>query len=287
MNAANSVVDAIFDVLLTPFELMGPAISLILVSGIFGVLALLVFTQISWQQGIKGTKDKIKGHMIAIRIYQDGLVVVFSSVMKVLLRNFQYLGLNFGPILPLLIPFVFVLAQFVVRYGFAPLPVHEETQIASMLPGRGHMLELRMKPGRGEDVARLEIELPEHVRALSPVATSARDGIALMEFVAVSDGDGEFRFLVDGEVVGTKQVAAGDVSPRTMQGERVSSFWSAFLWPAEPTFDADSPIAVARFTYPDSDMGWLPGGVLSIMVTFLVASMAFGFALLKPLNIQI
>jgi len=287
MNAVNSIVEAIFDAFLTPFELMGQATSLILVSGIFGVLALLVFKQISWQAGIKATKDKIKGHMIAIRIYQDDLAVVFGSVMKVLLRNFQYLGLNFGPILPLLIPFVFVLAQFVVRYGFAPLPVHEETQIASMLPGRGHMLELRMKPGHGDDLARLEVEVPDHIRALSPLARNARDGIAVMEFVAVGDGDGEFRFLVDGEVVGTKRVAAGDVSPRVMQGERVSSFWSAFLWPAEPTFDSGSPLEVARFTYPDSDLGWLPGGVLSIMVTFLVASMAFGFALLKPLNIQI
>ena len=68
MNAINRATSSIFDVLLTPFELLGPEISLILVSGLFGILALLVFKQISWQAGIKQTKDKIKGHMIAIRI---------------------------------------------------------------------------------------------------------------------------------------------------------------------------------------------------------------------------
>jgi hypothetical protein len=287
MNAVHRAVSAAFDLFLTPFELMGEITALILVSGVFGVLALLVFKRISWQGGIKATKDKIKGNMIAIRIYQDDLAIVFASVARVVLRNFQYLGLNFGPILPLFIPFMLVASQLVVRYGFDPLPVYEETELESMLPGRGNMLELRMKPGRGEDVARLVVELPEHLRALSPLARNARDGIAVMEFVAVASGTGEARFLVDGELVGTKSIAAGDVNPRLMQPERVSGFWISWLWPAEPTFASDSPIDSVSFLYPDRDLGFLPGGAFGVLLTFFLASMVFGIAVLKPLNIQI
>ena len=43
-----------------------------------------------------------------------------ASILRVLARNFQYLAYNLGPFLPLAIPFVFVLAQLVVRYAYAP-----------------------------------------------------------------------------------------------------------------------------------------------------------------------
>ena len=46
------------DVVLIPFELLGPELALILVSGLFGIVALLIFKQISWQAGIKRTKDR-------------------------------------------------------------------------------------------------------------------------------------------------------------------------------------------------------------------------------------
>lgn len=287
MNAVHRAVSAIFNVVLTPFERLGDAASLVIVSGIFGVLALLLFKQISWQAGIKSTKDKIKGHMIAIRIYQDDLVIVFQSVMKVVLRNFQYLALNFGPILPLFVPFVLIASQLVVRYGFAPLTVVDEAKADAMLPGRGTMLEVRMKAGHGDEVAGLTVELPPHLKALSPLARNARDGVAVMELAAISEGTADVRFLIGGQAVGTKSISAGTQAPRTMQPERVSDFWSSWLWPAEPTLSAESPIDSVRFVYPDRKMGFLPGGAFGVLLTFFLASILFGVAVLKPLNIQI
>jgi hypothetical protein len=287
MNAVHRLVSAVFDAVLTPFELLGDAAAIVLVSGIFGILALLLFKQISWQAGIKATKDKIKGHMIAIRIYQDDLAIVFGAVTRILLRNFQYLGLNFGPILPLFVPFVLVASQFVVRYAFDPLPVIDAAEADARLPGRGTMLEVRMKDGRGAEVSRLDVQLPSHLKALSPLVRNARDGIAVMEFAAIAPGTGDVQFLVGGQPAGTKAVAAGDEAPRAMQPERVSSFWSSWLWPAEPTFPADSPIDSVRFAYPERDLGLLPGGILGVLATFFVASIVFGIAILKPLNIQI
>ena len=287
MNAVHRLVSLVFDAILTPFELLGDAAAIVLVSGIFGILALLVFKHISWQAGIKATKDKIKGHMIAIRIYQDDLAIVFGSVVKIVLRNFQYLGLNFGPILPLFVPFVLVAAQFVVRYAFAPLPVIDAADAEAMLPGRGTTLEVRMKSGHEADAARLVVELPPHVKALSPLVRNAREGLAVMEIAAVAPGAADLQLLIDGKLVGAKAIAAGTQAPRSMQPERVSSFWSSWLWPAEPTFPADSPVDSVRFAYPERDLGLLPGGALGVLATFFVASIVFGIAILKPLNIQI
>ncbi|MSR63785.1 MAG: hypothetical protein EXS08_15270 [Planctomycetes bacterium] len=287
MNALHHILTRIFDLLLTPLEWVGDGFALVLVSGVFGVLALLLFKQISWQVGIKSAKDKIKGHMIAIRIYQDDLGVVFGSVVKVVLRNFQYLGLNFAPILPLFAPVVLISAQLVVRYGFKPLRVVSGDEAGEMLPGRGTMLEVRMKSSRREEVSKLSVELPAHLKALSPLVRNARDGIAVMEFVAIAPGRGDARILVGGELAGTKEVVSGAEHPRSMQPERVSNFWSSWLWPAEPTFEDSSPIEAVVFEYPDRHMGFLPGGAFGVLLTFFVASILFGIAVLKPLNIQI
>lgn len=287
MNSIHRILGAIFDAVLTPFEWLGDVFALVVVSGIFGVLALLVFKQISWQAGIKATKDKIKGHMIAIRLYQDDLRVVFGSVIKILLRNFQYLGLNFGPILPLFVPFVLIAAQLVVRYGFDPLPVHSESELSSMLPGKCTELEIRMKRGQEAEVSSLVIELPAHLRALSPLARNERDGIAVIEFAAVEPGEGQIELKVAGRAAGGKWVVAGTEAARSMQPERVSGFLASWLWPAEPTLPEDSPIDLIRFSYPSRELGYLPGGPFGVLLTFFLASIVFGIVILKPLNIQI
>jgi len=287
MDALNRLTTKIFDVLLTPFELMGIELSLILVSGIFGIIALLIFKQISWQHGIKGVKGKIKGDMIAIRLYQDDLAVVGGSVVKVFLRNFQYLSLNFLPILPLMVPFVLVMAQLAVRYSFAPIPVEDPSVAASMLAGEGTMLEIRMKPGREADVAGMRMHLPPGLKEVSPLVRNATDGVAIQEVIAIQGGEWEIELEFADGTRARKRIVTGDEPARTMQPERVASFWLSWLWPAEDRFDADSPLDSVKFEYPDRDLRWLPDGIGAVILIFFISSMVFGAAILKPLGIQI
>ena len=289
MNGVNHAATAIFNALLMPFEAIGPMTALILVSGIFGVIALIVFKQISWQDGIRGTKDKIKGNMIAIRLYQDDLGIVGKSVGKVFLRNFQYLGLNFGPILPLFIPFTLVAAQFVVRYAFDPIEVTqlEEEELAGLQSGKGTMIEVQMKKGSEGDAMKLTLQYPEGIRAVSPLVRNAHLGVAFQEVVATESVNGEIDILVDGRSVGTKRIVAGDERTRLMQPERVSSFWLSWLWPAEDTFAGDNPIESIQFEYPERDIPWMLDGPIGVILMFFLASVVFGVLVLKPLNIQI
>jgi hypothetical protein len=293
MNALNGALNAVFDALLTPLEWAGQATALIVVSGVFGVLALFVFKYISWQAGIKSAKDRIKGHMIAIRLYQDDLVVVGKSVGSVLVRNVQYLGLNFGPFIPLAFPFVFVSAQFVVRYAYDPLPIVAAD--APVMAGRGVMLEIELREGRAAEIRDLKVILPPGLRAVSPLARAPREGRAFQEFVAIAPGEHEIVFELGG-VRETKLVVAGDDAPRSMQPRRVSNAdWFALsdpnrwpaLWPAEAAFASDSPFRVVAIAYPYRDQGWLPDGEFGILLTFVLASMLFGVVALKPLGVQI
>lgn len=288
MDAINGLVTQLFDLLLIPFEAMGREVSMIAVGGIFGVLALVVFKHISSQKGIKAAKDKIKGHMIAIRLYQDDLVVVGTSIVKVLLRNLQYVALNFGPFLPLAIPFVFVIAQMVTRYSFEPLPVVAVEDVDGMLAGQGTELRIEFKEGSKGRAGELEVILPEGLVAASPLVRSAGAGVAFQEIVAVAPGQHEVELRFPDGTSYTKMVVAGDEAPRLMQPERVAGAFSAALWPAEPSFDEESPLSHVAFVYPERDCGWLPlSGPLGVMTWFVVASMVFAFAAIKPLGVQI
>ena len=280
MDLVNGLVRWLFGVLLVPLEMVGDEFSIVVVSGVFGVLALIAFKHISWQAGIKRTKDRIKGHLIEIRIYQDDLMVVGRAVGRILFRNAQYLGLNFGPFVPLAVPFVLVAAQLVTRYGFEPLPVEPaETR-------HGHVLEIAMSAGHDADVVGMRIEWPEGLVPVSPLVRAPSDGRAFQEFVAVAPGEYDVPIeLADGTRV-TKRIVAGDVEPRALQPERVKSFWSQWLWPAEDSLAGTSFERIA-LTYPERELAWMPDGPIGVMIALIVASMAFGFALLKPLGIQI
>ena len=295
MNALNGAMTGLFDLVLTPLEFLGVAWALILISGIFGVLALVAFKFISSQKRIKAVKDRIKGHIIAIRIFQDDLRVVGGSVVKIVLLNFQYLGLNFGPFIPLAIPFVFVVAQFVVRYAYAPVALSENP--SAQLAGAGTLLEIQLVSDAPEALIKeLKVTLPEGVVAVSPLVRIPSERRAYQEIAATKSGVHVIRLALGNAAAETKSFCAGDKSLRVMQPRRVNNrdwykltdpdHWPA-LWPAEAGFPSSSPFSSVAIAYPDRDLGWLPGGEGGILLTFVVASMLFGVVALKPLGVQI
>ncbi len=294
MQALNDASSSFFDALFGAFEWIGPRTALIAVSALFGVLALLAFKFMSSQSAIVAVKDKIKGHLIAIRIYQDDLGVVAASFSKIMLRNAQYLALNFLPFVPLAVPFALLAAQAVVRYAYQGVRVQGPG--AELLAGQGVLLEIETRPQDRQRIADLRVELSSGLRAVSPLVRSTAEGKAWQELVATADGLHEITCRL-GEEAQTKQVAAGDARPRLMQPRRVSAAdwwrlheptrWSV-LWPAEPLLPNDSPFrSIAVDGYPARDLGWLPGGEGGVLLALIVASMLFGFLALKPLKVTI
>ena len=292
MQSINSAVTKVFDVVLWPLERLGGGVALVLVSGLFGVLALIAFKHLSRQKAIKSAKDKIKGHLIEIRIWQDDLRIVGRAIGKVMARNAQYLGLNLLPFVPLAIPFAFVAAQLVVRYSFAPIPVTPVVQAApSFLAGSGTTIEIALTPAHAAHVGGLTIHYPEGLEPVSPLVRVPSEGRAFQEFVAARPGRYDIELLLgdgpSGHRRASKIVYAGNVSGRTMQPERGRGLSGALLWPAEPAFGSDSPFERVAFRYPDADLGWLPGGPGGVLIVFLASSILFGILAIKPLRVQI
>lgn len=284
MNSLNHAVSRLFDLFLSPLDSIGRPFALVVTSAVFGVIALVLFKHVSAQRRIKAAKNRIKGHLIEIRIYQDDLAIVGKAIGKVLVRNLQYLALNLAPFVPLSLPFVIVLAQLVVRYGYAPAVVHGPDE--AILPGRGSMIEVELARDRAADVAELRIELPEGVRALSPLVRVPSEGRAFQEVAAIAPGDRVVRFVLPGGEHAEKEFSAGSWSG-PLQPERGAGFFSALLWPAEDSFSDESPFRRIRIEYPEERLAWFPEGPAGVLIVFLIVSMAAGLLVMKPLKVQI
>jgi len=51
------------------------------------------------------------------------------------------------------------------------------------------------------------------------------------------------------------------------------------LYPGEPGLPDESAVYSARLSYPERDLGWLPGGEMGVLATFFGLSILSGFAL--------
>lgn len=288
MDALNGFCNWLFNLLLAPFDELfgyGALITIIVVSMVFMPLSMLFFKRFSSQKGIAAAKGKIKGHMIEIRIYQDDLFVVLRAVGKVMYYNVKYLFLNFAPFVPLSIPFVIVAAQLVVRFGFGPIPV-EERDLSMLKAGQGVVISVAMADGHEADAAELELVLPDTLTAVSPLVRSSADGVAFQEVVATAAGAADLTLRV-GDETQTKRIVTGSDPERLMQPERVSSFWSAWLWPAEDTFGSDSAFASVAFEYPNRELNGMPDGAGGVFLMFLIVAFAIGGLAIKVFDIQI
>jgi hypothetical protein len=204
----------------------------------------------------------------------------------VLLLNLKYLALNFGPILPLLVPFAFIAAQLVCRFGFAPLPLLDGER-RLLLPGSGTVVEVELAPGSEDLLASLAVELPAHLGETQPLLTNRSARKAWFEVRATGAGAGELRLRLGDGRSATKQIVSGpDAPPGLMSPERDGRWYQNLLYPAEASL-AGSGFQRIQFTYPNRELRWMLDGPLGVLLTFLLASMAFGFLALKPLKIQI
>jgi hypothetical protein len=74
-----------------------------------------------------------------------------------------------------------------------------------------------------------------------------------------------------------KRIAVGG-PPRKVPVLRTKGL-EGLLYPGEPGLPTDSRVESARLSYPERDLGWLPGGEMGVLATFFGLSILSGFAL--------
>ena len=101
------------------------------ISIVIGLLMVIVFRYTSDQKAIGRAKDRLKAHLLAVRLFQDQLPVVMRAYGKILRGTGSYLRLAFTPFLIAILPITFLIVQLDRYFGWMPL------QPAQTFSGRG------------------------------------------------------------------------------------------------------------------------------------------------------
>jgi len=275
MGAANSVLNTFFDLLCAPFARLNPWWAMAFLSLLTGLLMLLVFRFTSNQQGIRRTKDRIKGHLLEFRLFKDSLGVTLQAFGNILVQNLRYLGHALKPLLVMIIPLLLILAQLNARFGYRPLRPGEQVLIkVKLIRGTNPLsLDMSIVPSSG-----IAVETP-------PLRIEEEREID-WRLRAVEAGRHNLVFRWPGQsVVKTIDIGPPGLSPlapRTTNRE----FFNQFFNPADRPLPKGIPLDSIELMYPGRSLRFL-GMNIHWLLAFFVLSLIFGFSLKGLFKVEI
>ena len=288
MEPVNAVLRALVSGLLYPFRGLHPLVGLTAVSLVVGIAMLLVFKATSNQAAIAAVKRQIHACLFEIRLFNDDLRAILRAQGELLRHNAVYLKHSFVPLLWMIVPFVLLMAQLQVHYGYEPLAPGEPALVEAVL---GEGWEEALPAGAVEDYdgfsrPAVELAAPAGVRIETPGVWAPEIREVSWRVVGERPGDYELELAVGGERY-TKSLRVADepgirrLSP--IRPER--SFLRQLLYPAEPPLPA-GPVESIAVAYPEAEV-WFLGWHTHWLIVFFILSIVFAFALRNRLGVSI
>ncbi len=261
--------------LLTPMSVLTnnkPAVLVCLISFVIGLMMVVVYRYTSDQHAIHVAKDRLKAHLLALRLFQDQVPVVLSSYGRILLATGSYLRLTFKPLAFVIIPLTFLIVQVDRYLGSTPIE-----------SGQAFLLKARVESS--DMLQQLSLQLPEGLTSNAPAVHVAADNEIVWRVVAAKPGD----YLVNVEAGGqslSKTVAIGSGMPRLSPVRFRGRMWERIFLSAEPALPDNSAIAAIEVQYPSRDIAFA-GLAWNWIWLFFVLSLAVGFLAKSILGIEI
>jgi hypothetical protein len=268
----NRLLTGLFDLLLAPFGALAPLWALVAMSCAVGVLMVWIFGRVSDQAAVGRVRDRIRGNLLGIRIFGDDVRLLFLLLGRVLGGTAAYLRLALGPMLVMLVPLALILIQLDLRFSARPLAAGERAVVT-------------VKAREGTPLESLELRAPEGIAVETP-------GVRAPELREVTwriraDRAGEHRLaVVAGGAEVTKSLVVGGGWGDASRRRTGAGIWQALLHPGEPPIPPAERIESIDLAYPALELSLL-GWRLDWLVVFLVASLAFGFAVHRPLGVRL
>ena len=263
----NSAFGGIFTAMFYPLRSLSPWFAMVLVSVLTAMLMLLIYRTTSNQEAIRVTKDRIKAHLLELRLYQDSLATTFRSQGKILRYNMKYMGHAVWPMLVMIIPVVLILIHLDLWFGYR-----------SLQPGETALLKVTLQ--EGAQPSRMEIAAEDGPGVAIDTPPLRLDSEAEVDWRvrAMQAGLHDVTIRVGGETV-TKQVAVSARPLARISPVRVGpGFIGQILNPAEPVLPSASSVKSIEVVYPGSTMS-LFGWNLHWLIVYFALSIIFGFGL--------
>lgn len=249
-----------------------PLLLVLAISIVIGLLMVIVFRYTSDQKAIGRAKDKLKAHLLAVRLFQDQLPVVLRAYGRILHGTGSYLRLAFTPFLIAILPITFLIVQLDRYFGWVPLQ-----------PGQTFLVEARVEDPAAVNEASLQ--LPPELSSSAPAVHDPKDKEVVWRVVADRIGLFDIHIAAGGQTVSKQVVVApglARISPLRLRG----NFWDRMFTSGEPALADNSPVQSIAINYPPRVIGfaWMEW---NWVVLFFVVSLIAGFIFKSVLGIQV
>jgi hypothetical protein len=249
-----------------------PLLLVLALSIIIGLLMVTMFRYTSNQKAIRITKDHLKAHLLAVRLFQDQIQVVLVSYWRMVRSTGSYLRLAFMPLLYVSVPLILLMVQVDRYLGFTPIEV-------------GQPFLVKAQVAEGSVLDQVSLQLPPGLSLTAPaVHVPARNEI-IWRVVAETAG----RRVLDVETGNqslSKSVEVCSGVERISPVRLAHKWWERMFVSAEPALPGDSPIQSIAVNYPERTIAFASLEWNWIWL-FFVLSLIFGFLFKTILRIEI
>lgn len=249
-----------------------PALLVLGISVVIGLLMVVVFRYTSDQKAIHIAKDHLKAHLLALRLFQDQIPVVLRSYGRIVLATGRYLRLAFMPLLIVIVPLTFLMVQIDRYLGSTPLEA-----------GQTFLVKARVADPAALNEASLE--LPDGLATTAPPVHVPAENEIDWRVVAARDGDYQIKVQSSAQSFSKRLVVGSGVlrlSPMRLRDH----FWERLLFSAEPALPQNNLIEAIEVQYPARDIAFA-GFEWNWIWLFFVLSLAAGFLFKSILGIEI
>ena len=273
VNLINVVLTPVFDVICWPFRPLPPTWALAAISLASGILLVWLFGKTSDQKRVQVIRDRIRGNLIGVRLFQHDIGVVLQLQGRIVRDTLRFMRLAVVPMLIMVVPVVLIMTQLNLRFAVRPLQAGEPVLVTALV----------------RDAAALDrpiaLDVPDGVTVDTPPVRirSARE-IAWRLRVA-RPGDYTLVVRVGGDTL-EKQLVGGTGWGPVVQRRTGRGMLDTLLYPGEPPIAAGHSVEAVEIAYPPLDLRLL-GIRVDWLVAFLVLSMVSGFAVKGVLGVEV
>jgi len=233
---------------------------------------LLIFKKVSNQSKIGIIKDKIKAHILEIRLYNDNVIFSFQALGSIFKWNFKYLGYAVKPMLVLILPVMFILIQLSLRYEYRPLKLGESCLVTVTLTENMGAHTVALSGSEGIKIETPPLRIPD-------------EGKIYWRVKGDSSGVGTLNFNTNGDTA-TKKIVVGS-NIKTIASRRVGrNLIEQFLSPGELALPSNSDLKEIKIHYPRQKLSIL-GIHTSWLILFFILSVLSGFAMKGIFGVEI
>ena len=273
IDFTNRALTPIFDLVCWPFRALPPIWAMTAISLISGVVMVWIFGKVSEQVTIKQLRERIRGNLIGVRLFQSDIGVVLQLQRRIFGDTFTYMRYALVPMVVLLVLVVLIMTQLNLRFAARPLEPGESAVIKAYVRDVGLLdAEVSLEVPDGMTVETAAVRIPSAREVAWRVRVETRGGHRV-------------KVRVGGQELETR-LMAGNQWGAVPQRRTGRGMWDTFLYPGEPPIPNDHPVEAVEIVYPALELGVF-GWSINWLVAFFVLSLAFGFAFKDALGVEV